>query len=191
MNEMTKPTRMLLVVSGLVIFFSLFLIAVAIASLIVASDPFSVVAAAVTLPVTSVMAVQQYRGTFRRVRSAASASSLLLFVVGAFAIFAFVTTVGEIAVAGANLPWLSLLLPMLVIAVVTLCGGWLNWDWQRKLPEFLADEGWRFTLRDAIAATTAICFLTAVSSSLVRSIPPRHAENAKVTEAPFGLPGDG
>ncbi|MEM7314388.1 MAG: hypothetical protein AAF497_14670, partial [Planctomycetota bacterium] len=136
------------------------------------------------------LAVQQYRGTFRQVRSAASATSMLLYVVGAFAAFAFATTLGEIATMRAKLPWLGLLLPMLGVAMAALCGGWLNWEWQRRLPDNVNDAGWRFSILEALAAMTAIGFLTAVASSLVRSAPSKYAEGVPVIETPFVLPDD-
>ena len=89
---------------------------------------------------------------------------------------------------GGELPWLSLLLPMLAVAIVGLFGGWLNLRWRRNLPLSATDSGWRFSLREILAAVAAISLLTGLTASFIRSTPPRYAENVSVADAPFGLP---
>ena len=190
MTETPKPTLLLVATSVLVIGFSLFLVSVAIAAFTVTWDPCSLIGGAIILPLPVALAIQQYRSTFRRVRPAALTASILLFIIGGFAAFAFATTFGEIAMDGGDLPWLGLLLPMLAVAVVGLFGGWLNLHWRRSLPENAIDTGWRFSIREILAAVAAICLLAGLTSSFIRSTPPRYAENVSVAEAPFGLPAN-
>ncbi len=190
MTETPKPTLLLIATSVLVIAFSLFLVSAAIAAFTVTWDPCSLIGGAIILPLPAALAVQQYRATFRGVGSAALTAAILLFIIGGFAAFAFATTFGEIAMGGGELPWFSMLLPMFAVAVVGLFGGWLNLRWRSKLPKMGIDAGWRFSLREILAAVTAIALLTGLTASFVRSTPPRYAENVPVAEAPFGLPAD-
>ena len=188
MTETPKPTLLLVAMSVLVIGFSLFLVSVAIAAFTVTWDPCSLIGGAIILPLPVALAIQQYRATFRGVGPAALTAAILLFIVGGFAAFAFATTFGEIAMGGGELPWLSLLLPMLAVAIVGLFGGWLNLRWRRNLPLSATDSGWRFSLREILAAVAAISLLTGLTASFIRSTPPRYAENVSVADAPFGLP---
>jgi len=188
MTETPKPAPLLVATSAVVIAFSLFLVSVAIAAFTVTWDPCSLIGGAIILPLPAALAVQQYRGTFRRIPAAALTAAILLFIVGGFAGFAFAAAFGEIAMGGGELPWFGLLFPMLATSVVGLFGGWLNLRWRRRLPENVTDIGYRFSLRETLAAVAVICLLTGLTSSLIRSTPPRYAENVSVAEAPFGLP---
>lgn len=190
MTESPKPTPLLIATSVLVITFSLFLVSAAIAAFTVTWDPCSLIGGAIMLPLPAALAVQQYRATFRGVVPAALAAAVLLFSIGGFAAFAFATAFVEITMGGGELPWLSLLLPMLAVAIVGLLGGWLNLRWRRKLPRTSISSEWRFSLREILAAVAAICVLTGLTASFVRSTPPRYAENVSVAEAPFGLPAN-
>ena len=190
MTKSPKPTLLLIATSVLVITFSLFLVSVAIAAFTVTWDPCSLIGGAIILPLPAALAIQQYRATFRGVGAAALTAAVLLFIVGGLAAFAFATSFGEIAMVGGELPWFGLLLPMLAVAIVGLLGGWLNLRWRRKLPRTATDAEWRFSLREILAAVAAICVLTGLTASFIRSTPPRYAENVSVAEAPFGLPAN-
>ncbi len=190
MTESPKPTHLLIAISALVITFSLFLVSAALAAFTVTWDPCSLIGAVIILPLPAALAVQQYRATFRGVGPAALTAAVLLFIIGGFAAFAFATTVVEIVMGGGELPWFSLLLPMLAVAIVGLFGGWLNLRWRRNLPRLATDAGWRFSQRETLAAVAAICFLTGLTALFIRSTPTRYAENVSVAEAPFGLPAN-
>ena len=190
MAETPKPTSLLVATSVLVIAFSLLVVSVAIAAFTVTWDPCSLIGGAIILPLPAALAIQQYRGTFRRVRPAALTASILLFIVGGFAAFAFATTFGEIVMGGGDLPWFGLLLPMLAVAAAGLFGGWLNLRWRHRLPEGVTDGGWRFSRPEILATAATICLLTALTYSFIRSTPPRYAEDVPVADAPFGLPAN-
>ncbi len=188
MTESPKPPPLLIGTSVLVIAFSLFLVSAALAAFTATWEPCLLIGGAIILPLPAALAVQQYRATFRRVGPAALTAAVLLFTVGGIAAFAFVTTFGEIAMGGGELPWFGLLLPMLAVASVGLFGGWLDLRWRSNLPPMSADAAWRFSLREVLAAVAAISVLTGLTASFIRSTPPRYAENVSVADAPFGLP---
>lgn len=190
MTETPKPTTLLVALSVLVIAFSLFLVSAALAAFTVTWDPCSLIGGAIILPLPAALAIQQYRATFRRAAPAALTAAVILFIIGGLAAFAFATTFGEIAMGGGELPWFSLLLPMLAVAIVGLFGGWLNLRSRRNLPETAIGAGWQFSRREILVALAAICVLTGLTASFIRSTPPRYAENVSVAEAPFGLPAN-
>lgn len=189
MSETPKPTPLLVVTSALVIAFSLFLVSVAMAAFTATWDLCSLMGGAIILPLPAALAVQQYRGTFRRVGSAASASATLLFVIGGIAAFTFAVPIAESAADGRELPWFGFMLPTLATSMIAVFAGVLNWRWYLTLPDTAAiDSRWRFSIRETMAAVAAVCFSTALTSSFIRSTPPRYAENVPVSEAPLGLP---
>ncbi len=69
-------------------------ISFAIAAFMQTWNPCAMMSGIILMPLPMALAIQQYRGTFRRNRSAAKNTSTLLFVVSGFSAFAFVTTVG-------------------------------------------------------------------------------------------------
>src|SRR5690606_2673092 len=111
------------------------LVAVAIASFGVTWDPCSVLGGAILLPLPLAVAVQQYRALLHHRRSSAKTAAVLLFIVAGFALFAFATALGEFLVSGGPIPWLSLLLPMLIVGLGALLAGFLTLRWRRTLAE--------------------------------------------------------
>ena len=91
---MPKPSAILTAVSLGVIATSIMVISFAIAAFMQTWNPCAMMSGIILMPLPMALAIQQYRGTFRRNRSAAKNTSTLLFVVSGFSAFAFVTTVG-------------------------------------------------------------------------------------------------
>ncbi|MDB2685730.1 hypothetical protein N9Y42_00780 [Mariniblastus sp.] len=162
-----KRTLMLVGTSALVIALSLLLISLAIAELAVTGDLCSLISGAIILPFPTTLAIQQYRGTFCGVRSAAAASSVILFLFGGFATLAFGITFITVVVDGWEIKWLGLLMPMFVIATVGLFGGLVNWRWRCNLTRYEPIVTWQFSIREILGAMTAICFVTAATSSFI------------------------
>ena len=162
-----KRTLMLVGTSVLVIALSLLLVSLAIAELAVTGDLCSLIAGAIILPFPTTLAVQQYRGTFCGVRSAAAMSSVILFLFGGFATLAFgITFINDVG-DGQEIKWLGLLIPMFAIATLGLFGGLVNWRWHCNLPRYKPIGNWQFSIREILGAMTAICFVTAATSSFI------------------------
>ena len=70
---------------------------------------------AVLLSLSALLAMQQYRAAFRGNANSAAATAVLLFLVGGMGLFGFAATLGEMLLDGVQLPWWSLLLPMLAV----------------------------------------------------------------------------
>lgn len=156
-------------------------------------DPCSLIGGGIVLPLPTALAIQQYRGTFRSNAKAALISSVLLFVVAGFALFALAMTLGEMIVEDVRIPWTSLLLPLLGTGVVSGASAWMNLSWSRRLNHsapldvHMADRV-SFWKHELMVAVTAIALVTALVAFFVRSTPPRYAENVPRDKAPFGLP---
>lgn len=191
MTQLLKPTLILYTTSVLVIVFCLFLVSVAIASFTVTWDPCAFVGGLILLPLPATLAVQQYRGTFRHIRSASKMTAILLFVVGGFAAFAFVATFVEIVEGGGELPWFGLLLPMLATSAIGFASGWLNLSWRGELPnDITLTAPQSFSKREIWLALMTIGCMVAVTNWLIRSMPPKYAEHVDIANAPFGLPAN-
>ena len=158
-------------------------------------DPCSLIGGVILLPLPAALVIQQYRGTFRYNAKAALISSVLLFIVAGFALFAFAMTLGEMIVEDVRIPWTSSILPMLAVGVVSGASAWVNLCWSRRLkrsPTADAHTADRdgFSMRELLVAVTAIACVTALVTCFVRSTPPRYAENVARDKAPFGLPAE-
>ncbi len=186
---------MLILFSVLVLAACVLLVSAAIAMFTVTWDPCSLIGGGIVLPLPTALAIQQYRGTFRSNAKAALISSVLLFVVAGFALFAFAMTLGEMIVEDVRIPWTSLLLPMLGTGVVSGASAWMNLSWSRRLNHsatldvHMADRV-SFWKHELLVAVSAIALLTALVAYFVRSTPPRYAENVPRDKAPFGLPAE-
>jgi hypothetical protein len=183
----------LLVCSLLILTACLFLISYALAMFTVTWDPCSLFGGLVILPLPAILAVAQYRATFRQNTKAASTSALLLFIIGGLAFLAFAVTLGEMLIEGVRLPWISLLLPMLATGVVGCLAAWINLSWSRRLTKVRPSATnptapIRFSVRELLAAVAVIAFVTCLVAHFIRSTPPRYAENVSRDKAPFGLP---
>jgi hypothetical protein len=179
--------------STIVIAGCVLLLAGAIAALAVTWDPCSVISGVVILPLPVTLGIQQFRGTFRCNSKAALISSMLLFVVGGFALLAFAVTLGDMILKGVRIPWLGVLLPMLVTGIVGGVAAWMNLKWSRRLRRSAettttSPDLARLSMRELSAAVAAIACVTGLSTYFVRSTPPRCAENVALDKAPFGMP---
>lgn len=171
------------------------LISAAIAMFTVTWDPCSIIGGVILLPLPGVLAIQQYRGTFRYNAKAALISSVLLFIVAGFALFAFAMTLAEMIVENVRIPWVSLILLMLGTGVVAGASAWINLSWSRRLRQSATADAHTadrvsFSMREFLVAVTAIACVTALVNYFVRSTPPRYAENVARDKAPFGLPAE-
>lgn len=189
-----KPSILLAVCSTLVIAFSLFMAAMALGNIASAWDGLSVIGGIMLLLPSLALAVQQYRGVFHRSAPASFTSAVLLFIIGAFGLIAFVEVCAGVVIEREPVSsWLSLLIILFSIGVTAGFAGWLDLQWSRQLrksaPVAHSSPG-RFRLRDLLAALTAVAYVLAIAVYVVHSTPPRCAENVSRAQAPFALPPD-
>jgi len=146
------------------------------------------------LPFALAAAVQQYRGTFLRVKSAARAISIALYVLFGLAIFGLITIAGEAIVDGTSLRLIAPILFMFgLVSGLALGAARLNGNWSRELqsvsvqrPHPIPSLG--VSLRELLAGLTLICVMTGVTSWIARSVLPPFAEGVAASEAPVTLP---
>lgn len=197
MEQPSRPRRPILLIflSVVVLAACILLVSAAIAMFAVTWDPCSLIGGAILLPFPVILAFQQYCGTFRNIAKAAKRSAVLLFVLAGFAFLGFILTLGEMIVEGVQIPWTSLILPMLAVVVISGISGWLNLCWSRELKRSLTEDahaGVRvlFSKREILVAVAAATCVTAVVTYLIRSTPPRYAENVARDRAPIDLPAE-
>lgn len=171
------------------------LIAAAIAMLTVIWDPLLLIGGVILFPFPSLLLTQQYLGTFRNQIRGAVITSCLLFLVAAAALLAFVMTLGEVVMAGAEIPWTKLLLPMLAVGCVSCISAWANLRWSQCLkqtatvPTYKGVRFW-FSKFDLLAFVAAMVSVSSLAALFIQSIPPKYAENVSSDRAPFGLPSE-
>ncbi len=187
-----RPSLLLQACSVLTITASLWLVTVALSTFAVRWDPCYWFSGTILFPLPAVLAVQQYRGTFRRKRNAAFAAGILLCIAGGYAFFAFAVTLGETLLRGDELHWYPLLV-LLLIGVSASLFAWMNFRWLQQLPAVIptgkhSGGGKRFTMRELLAAFTAIAFMFGCMVHAVRSLPSQFAEHVSRDAAPFDLP---
>lgn len=191
---MPSPSRWFSWVSALIIAGSLFFLTVFIALIIVEPNPLTMMLGALGLPLSAVMAVQQYRGTFRQVPSGGTTTSRLLYICGGgIALVAF-SLVKE-AAAGNTSPTelASILVPMLLMAAFLLGAGRMNALWVRQL-RVAIDSGAvvpnpsGFSLRELLLTITIVAAVTGLTAQWIRSSPPSYAEHIEAAAAPLTLP---
>jgi len=193
-NSFPQPSKLLAAISALTIAGNLFLLAAFIAANVVEPNPFAMMGSLFVLPLCGLMAAQQYRGTFRRVPSAAKTTSVLLYIFGGFLLFALITSTGEAVLEGVSLGFMaSILIPMLVAASFSIAIGRMNALWSQRMRAALASGAVApaqrgFSFRELLLAVGIIAALTGVASQFIRSSPPWYAENVDASAAPFGLP---
>lgn len=173
---------------------SLFLISASIAG-IVMLDPDAIIGGVFLMPLLVAVAILQYFAAFRAVRSAATISSIMLYIAGAFATLAFITTAGEAVVVDGML--FSYMYPLLgtmaAIAATFLVSGRANANWSRKLGAacetltIVHGQG-RFGFREVLLGVVAITAISATASYLIYTEPPRYAEHVDRSTARLGLP---
>jgi hypothetical protein len=156
-------------------------------------DPCSLIGGVIVLLLPAILAIQQYRGTFRYESKAALTSSLLLFIVAGLAWVAFAMTLGEMLVEGVPVPWTSLILPQLAIGAISGASAWVNFSWSRLLKRSATTDEvtvnrTRFSLLELLIAVAASACVTALVTYSVQTTPPRYAEHVSRDKAPFGLP---
>ena len=145
-------------------------------------------------PLFSVLAVQQYRGTFRGVPSAATTASVIQYGWGGLLLFGVATTAGEAMADSIAVSFLaSVLVPMFLSASFSLVSGRMNALWARCLRTAFCAGAARpiqrgFSLRELILAVTVIAAMTAITTPLIRTAKPKFAEHIHAADAPFHSP---
>lgn len=184
-----RPPKPLVISSLLVMGFCLWLAAVGLGVAIAVPEPLSLLGLVFVLPLTLGFAWVQYRGTFRQSRSSARIASVALYVVGGLLLFACVTSLGE------GIP-ISGLLPMLAgltaVGVACLLVGYWNASWAYRLGRQVV---WdkpkatnRYSLRELLVAMAVLAAFTAMTAYVVKTEPPRWAENVSASQARLDLP---
>ncbi len=189
-----KPSKLLLVMAVMIIGGSLFVISAFIASCIAEPNPFAIIVGVFFMPPLVVVAILQYFAAFRAVRIAAMITSIMLYLFGAFATFAFITTAGELAVERIPFSYAYTLLgTMAMIAAAFFVCGRVNANWSRRLRtarETLAivpGQG-EFGAREFLLGVVVIAAMGATASYLVYTEPPGYAEHVDRFPARLGLP---
>lgn len=155
----SRPSRLLITVSLIVIGGCLLLIALGIATLLSnsgrPSTPFAL--AFVTLPYLTVLAVQQYRGTFRSACDGSGCAAALLLLVTAASGFFLMAVI----MSAQQMPLVEIL-PMAAamggVLLVSGAGAWLNIKWTWALPLARPDKS-RVSLAEIMAIVTALAVL--------------------------------
>lgn len=193
-NSYPRPSKLLTTVSVLVIAGNLFLLSAFIAANVVEPNPFAMMGGLFILPLCVLMAAQQYRGTFRRVPSAAKTTSVLLYIFGGFLLLGVVTSTGEAVLEGVSLRLMtSILIPMLIVASASIAIGRMNALWAQRVRAVVATGAEAavrrgFSVRELLLAVGVVAAMTGITLQFIRSAPPWYAENVDASAAPFGLP---
>ncbi len=192
-NPFPQPSKLFATISALVIAVNLFLLSCITAG-ILQSNPFAILGGLLVLPLCVLMAIQQYRGTFRRVPSAARTTSVLLYLAGGFMIFSLIVSTGEAILAGTSLRLMGwILIPMSIVATYSIVAGRMNALWAhsiRSIGESCAANPVRrgFSLRELFLVVSIVAVMTATITQWIRSESPRCAENIDLSTAPLSLP---
>ena len=119
---------------------NLLLLSVVIAANVAEPGPLAVMSGILVGPLCTYVALQQYLGTFRGVRSAATKSSVLLYLFAGFLLFVVITETGAALAAGLSSLRLmaSFLISMLATAGLGLMVGRMNALWSRTLRASMA-----------------------------------------------------
>jgi len=193
-NSLSRPSKLLATISALVIAGNLFLLSAFIAANVVEPNPFAMMGGLFVLPLCVLMAAQQYRGTFRRLSSAAKTTSVLLYGFGGFLLFGVATWTGEAVLKGVSLHLMtSILIPMAIAASFSIAIGRMNALWSQRIRAAVASGAVApvcrsVSLRELLLAVGIVAAMTGITSHFIRSAPPRYAENVDVSAAPVGLP---
>lgn len=194
-SQLPRPSRLFSTISVLVIAGNLFLLSVFIAANVVEPNPFAMMLGGCSfLPMWVVIAIQQYRGTFRCVASAATTTSVLLYMIGGFMVFVLISMIAESVQDGVALRLIATpLIWMFVVAAGSLAFARMNALWSRQLRSALAAGAVAanrrgFSLRELLLAVSVIAAMTGITSQFIRSGPPRYAEHIEGSAAPFRLP---
>lgn len=167
--------------------------------MIVELDMVSIGLAIFFLPSCVSIAVMQYRGTFCRSPFAATATSVLLYIVGGLVAFGFVMSTGEAIVGGFPLRSLRLMTPILVpvflVAACALTFGRMNALWSRKLRSAIASNPTSkikrgVSFREIFLGVGALAAMTGIACQFTQPSAPSFAEHVDASAAPFGLPAN-
>lgn len=190
------PPKLLVAISVIVIGGILLVLSSFIGSSVVEPNPFAMIGAVFFFPPLLVLAIQQYRGTFRAVPSAATTACILFYIFSGFWIFAFVVTVGDAVAHGTALKMMAVILvPISLLAVTCFAFGWINGIWSRRLraardASLFVGRRRGLSLRESLTGIGVIVVMTGITFYQIHSSPPCFAEHIDRSAAPFGLPKD-
>ncbi len=188
-----RPSILLATTSTFVIVAISYFLATFLAENLVEPNPFAMLGGLFIVPFCLLLAIQQYRGTFRRVPSAASMTSRLLYVFGGFGLFLMFSIASDAIKDKVTWRLMDTILTSTFIAgLVGIVLGRLNARWAKKLIVARASgvaSGQRgFSIRELLLALGVVAFMTGIASHRVRMAPPRFAEHITAVDAPLGLP---
>jgi hypothetical protein len=159
-------------------------------------NPFLYVGSAVTIPVGLLTALAQYRGTFRRVGSAATLVGNLLFGLAAFTAFGLVANLGEVVAEGRSLDTMFVIGGIMLLVIFISGGmGALNAAWARQITRDSwadADDGGRrgVSLRELMLGVATCAVMIGMTAHAIRTAPPVAGEHFDVADAPVNVPAD-
>ena len=196
MDNSSNPPKRLIACSVLVILIGLCWLSFGLGALLAPPNPFAGFGSFLVVPLGAATAVQQYRGTFRAVASAASSTAILLYLFGGMLMMATVSGMFQIA-ADLTIPDMQLLIligTLLAIGVGLISMARLNQTWSRRLqnrvlfPDGASRKG--VSLRELLGLTSAVALVAAMTAWSARDNSPRTVEHVAASEAPMHLPAD-
>jgi hypothetical protein len=192
-----RPSWILVLTSLAVIGLSLALPCVIVVAC--ATEPFNpilIMGSAVTVPMGLLMALQQYRGTFRRVSSAAALVGNLLFGLAAFTAFGLVANLGEAVAGGGSLEAMFVIGGIMLLVILVAGGiGALNAAWARQITRDSwaeADAGGRrgVSLRELLLGVAIFAVMIGLTAHAIRTAAPVAGEHFDVASVPVNVPSE-
>jgi len=192
----TRPGKLLVAFSVLVIGGCLILVGVSIGAMVSTFDPCSAISGAIMLPVPLFIAIQQYRGVFHRQAGAAFAAACCLVGFGGLFVAGSILNMLEFAfeTRRAGLDWredwpLFLILGSLgLVGLIDVALGWRTIQWSRSLRAAGPQVASRtFSLRELMAMIAMIGLVAGVARLTVDRRPSTGV-NVPPDQAPARLP---
>ncbi len=193
MNGLPQPPLALTILSGLTFTVILYFEASLVGIWATDNDPFSELACIFFAPICLIIAILLYRGTFRRISSAAKRAGVACLILSGFTAFGLVANVLEALSKGAS--WFRLM--PLIFIMLAFCGhfwglGRLNLRWSHKLVELQAEAkteprvvDWRLEIVLGLAALAA---MVGIARHTIVTMPPKCGEHLAASAAPYSLP---
>ena len=189
-----RPSILLAVVSVVVIALNLLFVSFLIATWWTGPSFYAAFVIVFFLPISLVVAVQQYRGTFRHALSGASTMRIMSYGFSGLALFALVTNCLEGLSEGGSLRAVLLLsLIFTAIGALAFAVGRMNDLWYRRLRLAIeSEDGLQsrrgFSLRELLLGVSVIAAMFGATTYIIRSEPPHYAEHVDASAVPLHLP---
>ena len=191
-----RPPKLLIGASVCVIAGSGFFFAAFIAACVDEVNPFAIMGGVGFLPLVMGMAIQQYRGTFLRIPSAARTAAVMLYIVAGLVALPILVGLGEAVAEGVSVGLMGTgVVRMAVFGITVFFLGRMNGRWSRRLGAAVEVEGVKsesggWSLRGVLVCVGVGVAVTGLTWYLIETTPPRRAEHVERSAVPFSLPYD-